>query len=140
MGTFALTLIITSLSEFYDDESIQIGIYQRNASEIYLRIECLDPPNNCNYVSIFTRKSTIQKTNHSIVSNSDHWKMLKLEVKINSSIPIMLFNAFIDEHTASFCLEHINQLKSNHLIISGISSQVCLPEEFHCLSIVICVK
>lgn len=29
VGTFALTLIITSLSEFYDDESIQIGIYPR---------------------------------------------------------------------------------------------------------------
>jgi hypothetical protein len=35
-----------------------------------------------------------------------------------------LFNAFIDENTASFCFEQIHQSKPDHIILSGISSQV----------------
>jgi hypothetical protein len=41
----------------------------------------LDSPNNCNYVSIFTRKSVVKKKNVSIINNSTNWKMLKVEVK-----------------------------------------------------------
>lgn len=42
----------------------------------------LDSPVNTNYVSIFTRKSTVKKKNLSIIKNSGNWKMLKIEVKI----------------------------------------------------------
>jgi len=44
-------------------------------------IYSLDSPNNCNYVSIFTRKSRIKKKKVSIIHNSENWKMLKVEVK-----------------------------------------------------------
>ena len=45
---------------------------------------CLDSPNNCNYISIFTRKSTMKKIDLSIISNSEQWKMLKIEVEQSS--------------------------------------------------------
>jgi len=107
IGTFALTLIITCLSSLYDDESIQI-----------------DSPNNLNYVSIFTRKSTIKKKDVSIIQNSENWKMLKIEVEYKNSIKLDLFNAFIDENTSSFCFEQINQTHPDHIILSGISSKI----------------
>ena len=80
-GTFALTFIITQLSTLYDDESIQIGINSLN--RLYLNRNILDSPNNCNYISIFTRKSNIKKKNVSIIKNSENWKMLKVEVNFD---------------------------------------------------------
>ena len=43
----------------------------------------LDSPNNSNYVSIFTRKSTIKKIKTSIIDNKNNWNMLKVEVNLN---------------------------------------------------------
>lgn len=48
---------------------------------ILIEIKFLDSPTNCNYISIFTRKSTIKKKKVSIIQNSDNWKMLKIEAK-----------------------------------------------------------
>ncbi|CAF0736358.1 unnamed protein product [Adineta steineri] len=107
VGTVALTLIITYLSSLYDDESVQI-----------------DSPNNCNYVSIFTRKSLVKKKNISIISNEDNWKMLKIEVEYKDSLKLDLFNAVIDENTSSFCFEQINETNPDHIVISGISSKI----------------
>ncbi|CAF1009030.1 unnamed protein product [Rotaria sordida] len=107
VGTFALTLIITCLSSLYDDESIQI-----------------DSSNNSNYISIFTRKSSIKKKNVSIIKNSENWNMLKIEIEYKNSINIDLFNAFIDENTYSYCFEQINKTNPNHIILFGISSQI----------------
>ncbi|CAF1309296.1 unnamed protein product [Rotaria magnacalcarata] len=107
VGTIALTLIITSLSSLYDDESIQI-----------------DSPTNTNYVSIFTLKSNVEKKNVSTIQNSDNWKMLKVEIEYKSSIHMDLFNAFIEENTYSFCFEQINQNNPNHIVLFGISSQI----------------
>ncbi|UJR31771.1 hypothetical protein I4U23_019249 [Adineta vaga] len=107
IGTFALTLIITCLSALYDDESIQI-----------------DSSNNSNYVSIFTRKSTMKKTKVSIITNENNWNMLKVETEYKDSIQLDLFNAVIDENTSLFCFEQINQNTTNHLILSAISSKI----------------
>ncbi len=54
-------------------------------SIIFPLLICLDSPKNSNYISIFTRKSTIKKKQVSIIQNSENWKMLKIEVRLNES-------------------------------------------------------
>ena len=101
VGTFALTLIITCLSSLYDDESIQIGTGQRlllvNDLPFFVH---LDPPNNGNYVSIFTRKSDLTKATVSIIEHSNHWKMLHVQVRSRNNLE----NALINSLSAGFRL------------------------------------
>ncbi|CAF1074565.1 unnamed protein product [Adineta ricciae] len=104
IGTFALTLIITCLSALYDDESIQTD--------------------SLNYVSIFTRKSTMKKAKVLVINNQNNWNMLKVETEYKNSIKLDLFNAIIDENTSSFCFEQINQSNTNHPVLCGITSKI----------------
>ena len=95
VGTFALTLIITCLSSLYDDESIQIGTGQRlllvNDLSFFVH---LDPPHNANYVSIFTRKSDLTKSNVSIIEHSNHWKMLHVQVRSRNTFGNVLMKSW----------------------------------------------
>lgn len=85
VGTFALTLMITSLASLYHDESIQIGEDEKHIERRLSAWLISDPPLNTNYISIFTRKSDVTKSNVSIVQHRSQWQMLKVEVRFSLS-------------------------------------------------------
>jgi len=105
VGTFALTFIITSLSTLYDEESAQIA-----------------PPDNCNYVSIFTRKTIIQKRNSSILCDSNNCQMLKVEAIYKNSINLDLFTSMNNQ--LSFCFEQMIKSHSDHIVLFGTSAKI----------------
>ena len=86
VGTLALTLIITCLSSIYDDESVQIG--RRNKAYAKQASGRLDSPKNCNYVSVFTKKSQVKKAHVSIIQHDDNWKMIKVQVRRQALGPL----------------------------------------------------